>query len=253
MRTLLHKLLRAGGVDVFRTPMPRWVPLREILLRIFTLLSVTCVLDVGAHTGEYGDFLREIGYEGWIVSFEPVEGSYEALRRHAGHDRKWSVYRLALGAEERLLPMNVTRARVLSSFLEPNSFCAREFREAGRVERRELVRMRRLDQILGDVLLPIPDPRVFLKMDTQGWDLQVLQGATGILPRILALQSEVSACNIYSGMTGYLDAVSAMERLGFEVVEFVPISRKDNLAVIEFDCVMVRLAEAPLALMAAAT
>jgi FkbM family methyltransferase len=200
------------------------------------------VLDVGAHTGEYGDFLRDIGYDGWIVSFEPVEDNFETLRRRTAEDSKWSAYQFALGAEEKSMAMNVTRSRVFSSFHEPNAFCKGQFQERGAVERRELVTMRRLDRVFDEVLPPIADPRVYLKMDTQGWDLQVLEGATGMLDRVAGLQSEVSVQKIYSGMPGYLDSLAVMERLGFELVELVPVSRKDNLAVIEFDALMIRRA-----------
>ena len=79
-------------------------------------LGVTCVLDVGAHHGEYGEMLRGIGYQGHIVSFEPVPESVSVLRRRAAHDPKWRVHSFALGEENANLPINVTASSHLCSF-----------------------------------------------------------------------------------------------------------------------------------------
>jgi hypothetical protein len=100
--------------------------------------------------------------------------------------------------------------------------------------------MKRLDAILDQTTQGIANPRIFLKMDTQGWDLNVLAGATGILDRILALQSEISVKHIYDGMTDYTDSIAAMSGMGFDPVALIPVSREFGLRVIEFDCLMVR-------------
>jgi len=68
----------------------------------------------------------------------------------------------------------------------------------------------------------------------------VLRGASGMLNHVAGLQSEVSVQKIYAGMPGYLEVLATLEELGFELVEMVPVSRKDNLAVIEFDSLMIR-------------
>src|SRR4051794_19041632 len=124
---LLRKVLRKSGFDILRWPLEDWVHLRQALLRLFLLLNINRVIDVGGHMGGYGGFLRDIGYEGWIVSFEAVEDTHNGLRRRAANDPKWSVYNLALGAEDRMLPINVTKSRVFSSFFEPSRLCQEQF------------------------------------------------------------------------------------------------------------------------------
>jgi len=236
--------MRTLGFDVIRTPMEDWVCLREGLLRLLRLLNINCVIDVGANTGGYGDFLRELGYKGWIISFEPVESTYNKLSRHAAGDPKWSVHRIAAGAEDKLMTMNVTRSSVFSSFLTPDEFCKKQFPGDATIEHREVVQMRRLDGMFSDVVSHIPDPRVYLKLDTQGWDLQALEGASGILDSVAGLQSEISVQQIYDGMPAYTESLTAMERMGFELVDLVPVARKRNLAVIEFDAILTRSREA---------
>ena len=79
-------------------------------------------------------------------------------------------------------------ASVFSSFLQTNSFAARRFDEAVGFERVEDVEVRRLDSVFGDLIREIDEPRVFLKMDTQGFDLQVFFGASSCLDHIVGLQ-----------------------------------------------------------------
>ena len=86
----------------------------------------------------------------------------------------------------------------------------------------------------------VAEPRVYLKMDTQGWDLEVLAGASGCLERIQAFQSEVAMHPIYDGMPALHESLSRFQDLGFGVSGLFPVSLDSNLEVIEFDCVAVR-------------
>jgi hypothetical protein len=80
-----------------------------------------------------------------------------------------------------------------------------------------------------------------LKLDTQGWDLEVLRGADACISRIGAVQSEVSLKAIYKGMPSFIEAITEWNRLGFEITGMFPVSRDtNNLAIVEFDCVMAR-------------
>jgi hypothetical protein len=100
------------------------------------------------------------------------------------------------------------------------------------------VPVRRLDHVVEELNL---GPRgVFLKMDTQGWDLEVIRGAEACLPRIAALQSEMSVVPIYEGMPSYLDMLRELHGRGFEPAAMFPVSRQADLRLIEFDCVLVR-------------
>jgi hypothetical protein len=77
-------------------------------------------------------------------------------------------------------------------------------------------------------------------MDTQGYDLEVLEGATGCLSSVLGLQSEIALKPIYEGMPDYLTALAKYNSLGFGITSTVPVSRDKDMTVIEFDCLMVR-------------
>jgi len=211
--------------------------LGEHLLRLFGLLEINCVLDVGANGGQYGAFLRDIGYTGSIVSFEPVSSDYELLAGRAAKDTHWYTHQLALADEEGTLKINVTSDSLFNSFLTPNDFMT----EQGlRVVTQELVEVKRLDSIFDACTVIVNDPRVYLKMDTQGYDLKVLAGAHKALGSILGLQSELSIQPLYDDMPDYLETLSTLRKAGFDVTAMFPIARDNVLRVIEFDCIMIR-------------
>lgn len=239
-KNLFRAILARFGRDIAPHPLDEWYLLRNELQQLFTLLGINCVVDAGAHTGEYGTFLRHIGYRGFILSFEPVKESYEQLKARVRHDPRWRAFPYALGCENTSQLINVTRATVFSSFLPPSELSSGLFSNAGDVERTERVSVFKLDSVLDECLSGISEPRIYLKMDTQGWDLHVLAGSSGVLDRVLALQSEISVQNIYAGMSSYLDSLDRMAKLGFKPSAFVPVSRDAGLGVVEFNCVMVR-------------
>src|SRR5579864_1371671 len=96
-----------------------WFRNRVVLKNVLGKLSINCVIDVGANQGQFGTLLRRIGYRGWIISFEPVRASYEALDALAAKEKLWRVFPYALGAENERRQINVTDESVFSSFLAP--------------------------------------------------------------------------------------------------------------------------------------
>lgn len=237
LSSLARRLVRRTGYAVvWRNP--RGYSLPTHLSAVFEQLGVNCVLDVGAHYGEYGQLLRHYGYGGRIVSFEPVEANFERLRDTGAGDADWRAYDVALGGEDGELELNVARDTALSSFLEPSR---RPLTEALAVESRERVRVRTLDAMFEECVAGLAEPRVFLKMDTQGWDREVLRGAERSLPRLAGLQSEVSVLPLYEGMTDYLDAIRELQGLGFELTGIYPVAY-EGFRVVELDVVLVRAA-----------
>ena len=101
--------------------------------------------------------------------------------------------------------------------------------------------VRRLDEVLDETVDNLDRSRIYLKMDTQGYDLEVFAGLGNMHEQILALQSEVSAVPIYQGMPHFTDSISCFEQAGFEIAGMYPVStEKSGLRVVEFDCLMVR-------------
>ncbi len=237
---LLRKNLQRAGYDLIRHPMPEWYLLRTALLEVFSSREINCVIDVGANRGQYGSFLRNIGYGGRIVSFEPVSATFEALSRRATSDKDWKAHNMALGAAPAELEINVSGEDVFSSFLPVSDYGNAQYAGKTAVARTERVAVARLDAMIDEIVAGIDRPRIYLKLDTQGFDLEVLEGASGCLDRVLGVQSEIALQSIYQGMPDYLTALSRFNAKGFSIAALVPVSRDERLRVIELDCVMVR-------------
>ncbi|MBX3160721.1 MAG: FkbM family methyltransferase [Deltaproteobacteria bacterium] len=212
----------------------------ELLGRLFDSCGINCVLDVGAHHGEFALQLRELGYRGRIVSFEPIRATYTILEEKARSDKQWQVVCLALGAQDGEKEMKRYKGTVFNSFLSSNSFAANRFGASTDLEGIEVVKVRRLDRIISECTDGIDEPRVFLKLDTQGWDLEVLEGAGDVLGGIDGIQTELAVKHCYDGMPSYLHALARLESLAFELAGvFSVAASKDGLSLIEVDCVLV--------------
>lgn len=211
----------------------------EHVAAVLARYDVNLVIDVGANRGQYARRLRRAGYRGRIASFEPVPEVFERLRAAAADDPRWSVHPYALGREERVTSMHVVPG-TLSSVLAPSDFGARRYEQL-RAPATHEVPVRRLDGLLDELTAGLEDPRPYLKLDTQGYDVEVFQGASERVSDLVGMQSELALMRIYEGMPRLPEALAVYEGSGFEVTALYPVSREGATArVLEFDCVMVR-------------
>jgi FkbM family methyltransferase len=212
---------------------------REHVAWLLRELEINCVLDVGANVGQYAQLLRSEGYAGRIVSFEPVAALAEQLRQTAEADPDWTVVQCALGEVDEETEINV-RPGSMSSLL-PSSDFGKGWSDRLREAESETISVRRLEGLFADAVEGIDEPRVYLKLDTQGYDLQAFAGAGETLKQIAGLQSEVSCVPIYDHMPRLPEQIAAYEAEGFEITGMFPVTRhRATLRVIEFDVTMVR-------------
>ena len=213
--------------------------LLSMLMDVFDCYGVNVVLDVGANKGQYGRALRRAGYRGHIVSFEPVAREFEQLRRQAAKDGNWSAHQIALGREDGQIEMNVVPG-TLSSALPPSDFGAQRYGKLASADV-QVVPVHRLDGIFDELLANVPGARAYLKLDTQGFDLEAFAGLGDRVRDVVAMQSEVALLRIYDGMPRLPDSLAVYESAGFEVAGLYPVTRERSTArVLEFDCLMVR-------------
>ena len=230
LRKLAAALVRRG----FTLPEYSLSRLQELrhLRTLLRRLAINCVLDVGANRGQFARDLRDIGYDGYIVSFEPLAREFKTLATTFAGDVRWHGIPSALGDTNGTATLHVVpNLTVISSLLTPlhaPTVCPCE------------VTVRRLDELFPSLVAAIPSPRVLLKMDTQGYDLKVFQGARDCLDQIAALQSELSITPTYSGMPHYTEALSVYERHGFQLVALSLVSRTSVGTLEELNCLMER-------------
>lgn len=241
LKIVIRSIARAAGFEVVRLSSGK--ALSGLLMALLREYAVNVVLDIGAHHGEYGRFLRDIGYQGRLVSFEPLQESFAQLERSSARDQSWLIHNAAVGSSSGRATIHVPSATTLASFLRPSAYSLSQFPDQARLVRAESVEVVTLDDLHETFTDGIPTPRVLLKLDTQGWDLEVLQGAGRTLESVLVLQSELSVKPLYDGMTSYLEGLATLQRLGFELSGVFPVAHDPQHRVIELDCLMIRESE----------
>lgn len=212
-KSLVRRMLRRLGYDAHRH-IPVLSPSAQ-QAAIFRSRAINLVLDVGANAGQFGRALREAGYRGRIVSFEPLESARRQLLAASAADDAWDVAeRAAIGAEDGEIDINVSANSFSSSALDMLPAHLRSAAES-RYVGRERVPLRRLDGIAGAHLRA--DSVALLKIDTQGYEDRVLDGAAGILPRVAAIQLELSVVPLYAGQKLLPEMLERLRGLGFSL------------------------------------
>lgn len=239
LKETLIKLAQAREYEL----LPTWTferqPLARHLKAVFALYKIDCVFDVGGNMGQYHDLLREdVGFKGLILSFEPVGKYVKILEARSAADPQWRVYDFALGSVATEATINVTKSPGLNSFLAPRADSVPGYWSADEVSGTEQVQIRVLDELFQSLRLEHGFHAPYLKLDTQGFDLEVLKGSHQALSEFRALQTEASIKPLYQGMPDYLEIIRYLAAAGFEVSGMFPVSHDAALRMIEFDCLM---------------
>jgi FkbM family methyltransferase len=199
--------------------------------------QIDVVVDVGANTGQYGGKLRDAGYRGWIVSLEPVRATFELLKSRASSDPRWMTWPTALGRDAGKATINISEATVFSSVRE-QAAAATAFNPEARVVRRETIDVIRLDELF----LTLPAGRRFLKIDTQGYEQEVLEGGRNCLAEFVGVQMELPIKHLYQNVWTFHDAIAFMNSNGFEISNIIPVNyaHDDPTSLLEVDCIFRR-------------
>ncbi len=176
--------------------------------------GITLVLDAGANVGQYATSLRETGYAGRIVSFEPLQAAYAELEKRAASDDAWECRHMALGDSDGLAEINIAANSVSSSLLPMLPRHLKGEPASSYVGSQEVTR-RRLDSLSSELVGDTDN--VYLKLDVQGFEMQTLRGAAGTLEGVRATEVEMSVVPLYEGQALWHEVIAYLYSLGFEL------------------------------------
>ena len=173
---VLRELFHKAGFDIVRySHLSHPIASRMKLLSHYTF---DLIFDIGANIGQYANEIRKAGYKGKIVSFEPVKSAYHQLVRNAHDDPLWEPVNIALGNVDDISKINVSQETHSSSILRvlPSSLvnCP-----SAKIVETEEVTVKKVDSIARDYLRTAQ--RLYLKIDTQGFEKKVIEGAANCL------------------------------------------------------------------------
>ena len=219
MKEQIHRALRRLGFVIRRLESSN--DEYQVIKDALRASRADVVFDVGANIGQYGDLILETGFAGDLISFEAIPEVHERLVAHArARSRRWVVAPCAaLGSKAGETVINIAGNSVSSSLLPMRSEHVDAAPESAYV-RSQAVRIERLDQLARSLVGP--DRRLMIKVDTQGYELEVLAGASGLLPQTSALQLELSLVPLYEGAPTFVDAIDYMKSRGFELFSIAP-------------------------------
>lgn len=204
-----------------------WVRLSAAQVAAIQMVSamrkfeIDLVLDVGANIGQFGSEIRSCGYPGRIVSFEPLSSAHGELLQTSTGDSKWDVYpRCALGDHNGEIEINIA-GNSLSSSILPMLESHRSAAPESAYQGKEITSLKTLDAVAGEYLKNAHAP--FLKIDTQGFEWQVLDGARDTLPHIKGILVELSLVPLYEGQHLWREVIDRLEAVGFTLWAFQPV------------------------------
>lgn len=223
---------RAGWV-VYKAPAPWWI--ESHLRDLQRVVGFDTAVDVGAHVGEYAYRLRHVaGFAGPIVSFEPDPPSLALARERMAGDAAWTGVPLALGRVSEKRVLHVHARSDFSSFRSMTDYGDELWGQE--VVREVEVDVARLDDVADRYLSP--GARVLLKVDTQGFDVDVIDGGRQtVADHVVALQVEVPIRNLYEDAPSLPEMVDLVHDLGFDVTWISPVARRPDLRLDEVDFV----------------
>jgi FkbM family methyltransferase len=218
LKGFVQETLQRLGWEVRRNGYPNS---EEILLSQFLKVAKPdTVFDIGANVGQYAATLRKCGYFGKIVSFEAISAVHAKLATAAASDPNWIVAPCcALGRSSGEAEIHTSANSVSSSLLPMHESHLRAEPDSAYVAK-EKVRLARLDELAPKLAMPLG--RLLLKIDTQGYEEEVLMGAGAILHDVCAMQLELSLTPLYQGAPSLQQMLALCELLGFELHGLIP-------------------------------
>lgn len=211
MKEIVKSLIHKAGWVVHRFD-PYAYPIYQ-LLQSLEYADVNLVFDIGANEGQFVRDLRWIGYTREIVSFEPLSTAHDRLLTAAKHDLLWKVHpRTAIGNFDGDIEINIAGNSVSSSVLPMLDLHASSETDSSYVGI-ERVPIARLDSVIS--LYLDDDSRYFIKIDTQGFEWAVLDGAVKSLRNARGLLCELSLEPLYKGQHPWREVIDRLEAEGF--------------------------------------
>ena len=191
-------------------------PTDELVRRIALLNhhDINVIIDIGANIGQYGSEMRNLGFTGEIISFEPIKEAFQKLKQTATGDQNWKVYNYSIGERDGQTIINIAKNSVSSSILKSLPQLTESAPEAEFI-RKETVEIRKLDSLFED--LKVSNKNIYLKIDTQGYEEMVVLGALNSLQFIKGIQIEMAFKPSYEGAINFHEMKAKLKSLGFHL------------------------------------
>ncbi|MFO0357180.1 MAG: FkbM family methyltransferase [Sphingobacteriaceae bacterium] len=231
---IINQVLKKFNAQIVRHPSPD-ITRR---LKIMNYYKINKVIDVGANVGNYSKELFQLGYNGQIISFEPLSSAFKKLKDNSKSNSKWSVFNCALGDFDGKHEINISENSDSSSLLPMLPDHLNSAPDSKYISKEE-IEVKKLDTIFDEITNHTDN--IYLKIDTQGFEKSVLNGAISSIKKIKAIQIELSIIPLYESSFNYKDLMNFLEQNGFKLVSIENgFSNPLTGELLQFDGVFIR-------------
>lgn len=203
--------------------------------KLIDLYRIDLIIDVGANVGLFSKLMRKIGFKKYILAVESNKSLFGVLDKKFFNDDNFFRVSGAL-VVKKMRGKNIYICKTndnLSSFLEPSD----------KITDHRYVKAKVGAYSFDDLLIKakkkfsLENPRIFLKLDTQGLDCQILsEFKKDIMKSVCLLQTECSFDPLYNKEPGFTESIKLIKELKFNIVRFDSVLRDDNMNLMEVDC-----------------
>jgi len=229
----INNVLHKFGIQINRYP--NGVLKRRI--QLITEYAINKIFDVGANEGQYAQKMRKLGFTGDIISFEPLSSAFAKLKENGKKDKNWYVNNYALGNDNTAGSINVAGNSYSSSLLEMLESHKSAAPESQYIDKEEII-IKKLDSIFDEFYCA--NDKVMLKIDTQGFEKNVIDGAEESLKKIILIQLETSVIPLYGKEVLLPEMIKFIEKHGFTLIAIEPEFENPNTHhLLQADCIFV--------------
>jgi len=182
--------------------------------RLLQSLDCRHVVDIGANCGQFALISRKCFPDARIDSFEPLAEPADRFERVFAGDANIHLHRCAIGAEKATMTIHVSERDDSSSLLPIGKNQSELFPHTGEREVRE-VPVLPLHEVIDAGRLSSP---ALLKIDVQGFELEVLKGCCSMLDRFACIYVECSFIELYEGQALADEVIDYLSQHGFRLV-----------------------------------
>lgn len=212
IKKIITKIFKKFGYEI-----KRYNPKDDfnfLIVKCLNKFRVNCFWDIGANIGQTGLSIREHGYKGNIISFEPQNQAYQKLLKTSSKDNKWKIYHKCGVGRTGYKSINISKNSVSSSFLEMKKLHLNANPDS-RFIKKENVKIVSLNKIFNSENKS--SYRNFLKIDAQGYEKEILESGKEILNKFVGISCELSIHELYKGETKFIDMIKYLKKYGYEV------------------------------------
>jgi FkbM family methyltransferase len=196
-------------------------------IKLLQHYNIDVVFDIGANKGQYAKGIMDAGYTHKIISFEPLSSVHSIIEKESKKYTNWAVApRCAIGSKNEEIEINISANSVSSTLLNMLDSHT-EGAPDSKIIGKEKVTVFSLDEIADKYIGN--SKNIFLKIDVQGFEQEVLKGAEQLLKKVKGIEMEISLIPLYENQSWLLpEILEFMNSKGFQLMSLAPAFTDNN-------------------------